>query len=234
MIDRFRSWLLWIWGLLLFAILALLILFWVTLFKPQHYDPWMKRACGWFLRALGIRLRVVDHGGRQSNHTYLFIANHVNLFDPFVFQAAIPHPFRGVELVSHFRWPLYGRVIRRLGNIPIERKRPKRAISSLGAAAKALQSGTSLIIFPEGTRTRDGKLLPFKRGPFHLAQTAGVDIVPVVQIGSFVINNKVEGRIRPGEVKVVILRPIRYLDFALMDSRQVRDMVEERIRDVLE
>jgi 1-acyl-sn-glycerol-3-phosphate acyltransferase len=234
MIDRARSWLLWIWGLLLFALLAFAILFWVAFFKPQRYDPWMKCACRWFLRALGIRLRVTDHGGRRADATYLFVANHVNLFEPFVFQAAIAHPFRAVELSSHFRWPLYGRVIRRLGNIPIERGRPKRAMRSIVAAAKALENGTSLIIFPEGTRTRDGRLLPFKRGPFHLALTAGVDIVPVVQIGSFAINNKVEGRIRPGEVKVVILKPIRYFEFAMMGSRQLRDMVREKMREALE
>jgi 1-acyl-sn-glycerol-3-phosphate acyltransferase len=91
-----------------------------------------------------------------------------------------------------------------------------------------------MIIFPEGTRTRDGKLLPFKRGPFHLAQTVGVDIVPVVQIGSFAINNKIEGRLRPGEVNVVILPPIHYLEFALMDSRELREMVQEKMREMLE
>jgi 1-acyl-sn-glycerol-3-phosphate acyltransferase len=234
MSDRLRSWLLWTWGLLLFGGLAGVLLFWITFFKPQRYDPWMKKACWWFLRALGIHLRVIDRGGRRTGGAYLFVANHVNVCDPFVFQAAISHPFRAVELRSHFHWPLYGWVIRRLGNIPIERERPRRALASLAAAARALQKGTSLIMFPEGSRTRDGKLLPFKRGPFHLAQTAGVDIVPVVQIGSFAINNKVTGRLRPGEVKVVILAPIRYLEIAPMDSRELRDMVREQMREAME
>jgi 1-acyl-sn-glycerol-3-phosphate acyltransferase len=234
MIDRMRSLLLWIWGLLLFCGLGFVILFWITIFKPERYDPWMKRACRWFLRALGVRLRVSDYGGRRRDGTYLFVANHVNLLDPFVFQAAISHPFRGVELSSHFRWPLYGWIIRRLGNIPIERERPRSALNSLVAAAKALEEGTSLIIFPEGSRTRDGRLLPFKRGPFHLAQTAGVDIVPVVQIGSFAINNKITSQLRPGEVKVIILKPISFLEFALMSSFELRDMVEQRMREIID
>jgi 1-acyl-sn-glycerol-3-phosphate acyltransferase len=137
-------------------------------------------------------------------------------------------------LAEHFRWPLYGWIIRRLGHIPIERERPFRAVGSLSAAAKALQNGVSLIMFPEGTRTRDGKLLPFKRGAFHLAQTAGVDIVPVVQSGSFALNNKFEGRLWPGEVRVTILPPIHYFEFAIMDSRQLRDMVRERMQEALE
>lgn len=234
MIDRLRSWFLWSWGLLLFGVMGLVMLFWLIFFKPERYDPWMKSACRWFLRALGVRLRLVDHGGRQANGVYLFLANHVNTLDPFVFKAALPQPFRAVELADHFRWPLYGWLIRRLGHIPIERERPFRAMSSLAAAIKALQDGASLLLFPEGTRTRDGKLLPFKRGAFHLAQTAGVDIVPVLQRGSFEINNKIAKRLRPGEIKVEILPPIRYVEFAMMDSRQLREMVREKMQEALE
>ncbi len=233
MIDRLRSWLLWSWGLLLFGGMGFAMLLWLVFFKPEHYEPWMRRACRWFLRALGVRLRVIDHGGRWSNGVYLFLANHVNMLDPFVFKAALPQSFRAVELADHFRWPLYGWLIRRLGHIPIERERPFRAMDSLAAAINALQDADSLLIFPEGSRTRDGNLLPFKRGAFHLAQTAGVDIVPVVQCGSFAINNKIDKRLRPGEIRVEILPPIRYAEFAMMDSRQLREMVREKMREAL-
>jgi 1-acyl-sn-glycerol-3-phosphate acyltransferase len=210
------------------------MLFWLAFFKAQRYDPWMRRACRWFLRALGVRLRIVDHGGRQSHGVFIFLANHVNILDPFVFKAALPHLFRAVESMDHFRWPLYGWIIRRLGHIPLERERPFRAMSSLAAAIKTLQNGASLLIFPEGSRTRDGKLLPFKRGAFHLAQTAGVDIVPVVQSGSFGINNKHEGRLRPGVVTVTILAPVPHIEFAMMDSRRLRDLVREKMQEALE
>jgi 1-acyl-sn-glycerol-3-phosphate acyltransferase len=233
MIDRLRSWLLWSWGVLLFGVMGFVMLFWLIFFKPERYDPWMRQACRWFLRSLGVRLRLVDHGGRQAGSVYLFLANHVNTLDPFVFKAALPQSFRAMELADHFRWPLYGWLIRRLGHIPIERERPFRAMGSLAAAIKALQNGASLLLFPEGTRTRDGKLLPFKRGAFHLAQTAGVDIVPVLQSGSFALNNKIDTRLRPGEVKIEILPPLRYVEFAMMDSRQLREMVRERMREAL-
>jgi 1-acyl-sn-glycerol-3-phosphate acyltransferase len=229
-----RSWLLWSWGLLLFSGMGLLILGWIIFFKPEHYDPWIKKACHWFLRRLGVCLRIIDHGRRQSGHAYLFMANHVNLLDPFVFKAVLPLSFRAVELSEHFRWPLYGWIIRRLGHIPIEREQPFRAMGSLAAATKALQDGVSLIIFPEGSRTHDGKLLPFKRGAFHLAQTAGVDIVPVVQSGSFAINNKTDGRLCPGKIKIEILHPIRYVEFAMLDSRQLRDIVRKKMQEALE
>jgi 1-acyl-sn-glycerol-3-phosphate acyltransferase len=234
MIDRLRSWLLWSWGVLLFGVMGIVMLFWLIFLNPKRYEPSMRRACRWFLRVLGVRLRVIDHGGRQASGVYLFLANHVNTLDPFVFKAALPQSFRAVELADHFRWPLYGWLIRRLGHIPIERERPFRAMGSLAAAIKALQNGASLLIFPEGSRTRDGKLLPFKRGAFHLAQTAGVDIVPVLQRGSFEINNKIDKRLRPGEIKVEILPPIRYVKFAMLDSRQLREMVREKMREALE
>ncbi len=181
-----------------------------------------------------MRLRIIDHGRRQSGQVYLFLANHVNLLDPFVFKTALPPSFRAVELSDHFRWPIYGWIIRRLGHIPIEREQPFRAMASLAAATKALHNGISLLIFPEGSRTRDGKLLPFKRGAFHLAQAAGADIVPVVQRGSFAINNKIDKRLRPGEIKVEILPPVRYVEFAMMDSRQLRDMVREKMQEALQ
>jgi 1-acyl-sn-glycerol-3-phosphate acyltransferase len=234
MIDRVRSWLLWCWGILLFGILGSFILFRLAFFKPETNERVIRGTCRWFLRLLGIRLRLVDHGGRDDSRAYLFVANHVNLLDPFVFKTAMPTAFRAVELAEHFCWPLYGWIIRRLGHIPIERERPFQAMGSLSAAARALQNGITLIIFPEGSRTRDGKLLPFKRGAFLLAQTAGVDVVPVVQDGSFALNNKMDGRLRRGEVRVTILPPIRYVEFAMMDSRHLRDLVQEKMRQALE
>jgi 1-acyl-sn-glycerol-3-phosphate acyltransferase len=135
--------------------------------------------------------------------------NHVNFFDPLVFQVAFPSAIRGAEEESHFRWPVYGGVLRRLGMFPIDRKNTPRAIESLRRAASWLRErpDVSFGIMPEGTRTRDGRLGPFKRGGFLMAIDAGLDILPVVQKGAFAINRKGSRQIRPGRLDVTIEPP---------------------------
>ena len=140
--------------------------------------------------------------GRQ----YVVMMNHVNFFDPLVFYAAFPGIARGVEEESHFRWPVYGGTIRRIGMFPINRKNPDRAVESLRRAAAWIRERPdfSFGILPEGTRTRDGKLGPFKRGGFLLAVETGLDILPIVQSGAFEIARKGSLLIRPGRVDVAI------------------------------
>jgi len=232
--EWLRSLLAWVIGLPLFVLLCLSAIVGVIFFDPGRYDPWIKRGCRALLRVIGVHVQVEDHGGRQPNGTYLFMANHVNLLDGFLFMGHIPHFVRAVEVITHFSWPLYGAAIRRLGNIPIDRQQPHRAMASLSAAAEALQKGRSILIMPEGTRTTTGRLLPFKRGPFLLAQNVGVDIVPVVQIGGFTIQRKGSLRIRPGRMRLLFLKPISYIEIAIMKDKEVRDLVRQRMLDYLE
>jgi len=231
---RLRSLLAWSIGLSLFVTLCVFIVFSVLFFKPARYDPWIKWSCRVILRAIGVRVQVEDHGGRQPNATYLFMANHVNLLDAFLFMGFIPHFFRAVEVRSHFSWPLYGWMIRLLGNIPMDREQPHKAMAGLNAAAEALQRGQSILIMPEGSRTRHGRLLPFKRGPFLLAQNSRVDIVPLVQIGSFAVQRKGSLLIRPGKIRFILLEPIHYARFATMNSYEIRDLVRRHMQEYVE
>ena len=132
--------------------------------------------------------------------------NHVNFFDPFVFYAAFPGVARGAEEESHFRWPFYGGTIRRIGMFPIDRKNTERAVESLRRAAAWVRErpGFSFGIMPEGGRTRDGRLGPFKRGGFLMALETGFDILPMVQSGAYRINHKGTRLIRPGKVDIAV------------------------------
>jgi 1-acyl-sn-glycerol-3-phosphate acyltransferase len=127
-----------------------------------------------------------------------------------VFQAAFPYAARGVEEESHFRWPVYGATLKRMGMFPISRKNTEQAVEMLGRAADWLRRkpDSSFGVMPEGTRTLDGKLGPFKRGGFILAVETGLDILPLVQSGAFEIARKGSLNIRPGKVTVTIAPPV--------------------------
>ena len=108
------------------------------------------------------------------------MVNHVNLFDPFLLYCAIPQFVRGWELESHFKIPGYGLLMKRFGNVPVpDVRRPADLKRMWRLTKEAVDGGTSLIIFPEGKRTRDGSVSEFEEGGFRLAQQLGVPIVPV-------------------------------------------------------
>lgn len=107
------------------------------------------------------------------------MSNHASLFDIPLLEAYIPTFVRGVEALRQFKWRVYGWAIRRVGNIPIDRKNIHASIKSMKKTEKILKKGQSIVILPEGHRTLDGNLGQFKKLPFHLAKQAGVPIIPI-------------------------------------------------------
>ncbi len=203
---RLRSILIWVAALPVFAVSCLVVWLGSFVLPGRRLEPLIKAACRTVLSVCGIRLRVRGRENAVPGRQYVVMMNHVNFFDPFVLYAAFPGWARGVEEESHFRWPVYGPTIRRLGVIPISRTDSARAKDSMARAADLLRSrpGYSLAILPEGTRTPDGKLGSFKRGGFLLALETGLEILPMVQIGAERINLKGSLLIRPGRLDVVI------------------------------
>jgi 1-acyl-sn-glycerol-3-phosphate acyltransferase len=129
-------------------------------------------------RIMGIRLAVTGLEHMDRAKTYLIMGNHQSLFDLFVIPAALPGIYTAVEAAYHFSIPLWGSLITRWGCIPIHRNDLEKAKDSLDMARRRLREGTSIIILPEGHRTRTGRMGAFKKGPFHLARQAGADILP--------------------------------------------------------
>jgi 1-acyl-sn-glycerol-3-phosphate acyltransferase len=156
--------------------------------------------------------------------------NHVNFFDPFVFYRGFPGKARGIEEESHFRWPLYGWVIRRIGQVPVSRTQPFKAMKSLEQAAAVIRKkrGFSFVILPEGTRTRDGRLGMFKKGGFHLAIESGLDIVPIIQVGAYAVNQRGSRLIRPGSVDLFIEKPVPLAEHSKKDI----DALMARVRSI--
>jgi 1-acyl-sn-glycerol-3-phosphate acyltransferase len=177
-----------------------------------------------------VRVEVCGRENIVPDRQYVALMNHVNFFDPLVFQAAFPAALRGVEEESHFRWPVYGGTIRRIGMFPISRKDTARAVETMRRAAAWVRKrpDVSFGIMPEGTRTLDGQLGPFKRGGFILAIDAGLEVLPLVQSGAFEIARKGSLNIRPGKVTVTIAPPIPSAGY----SRESVGELIERVRRV--
>lgn len=210
LLARLRSYLVWALTLPVFLAACLAILAATFLLRGRALEAVIKGGCRAVLATAGVRLRVRGRENIVPGRAYIAMMNHVNFFDPLVIQAVFPGPMRGAEEESHFRWPVYGATLRRMGMFPIDRRNTARAVETLRRAAAWVRErpGTSFGIMPEGTRTLDGRLSPFKRGGFLMAVETGLDILPIVQRGAFEVARKGSLTIRPGRVEVTIEAPI--------------------------
>lgn len=181
----------------------------------------------------GARLDV--HGSEHipANHPAIFMPNHQSAFDILALFSAIPRQFRWLAKMELFRVPLFGLAMRRSGYIPIDRSNRRKSMESIQTAAKRIAGGTSVIIFPEGTRSTDGKLQPFKKGGFHLALQAGVPIVPVVIDGSFEVLPKTRMRIHKGTIRVSFFPPLNPEELAGLPLEEVMERVRGPLASVL-
>jgi len=166
---------------------------------------------GWsriILRANGVRVRAVGLERLDPNRSYVFVANHTSVVDIWVLLVAIPHSFRFLAKQELSRVPILGKAMDSAGNIFIDRHNLTSAFASYEQAATLIRAGMSAMVFAEGTRSLDGRLLPFKKGPFVLAIQAGVPLVPLYIDGAFERTPKGALYVQPGEVVVRVAPPI--------------------------
>jgi len=159
----------------------------------------------------------------------IFAANHQSDVDTMVALACIPVPFRWIAKKELFRIPLFGAAMRNAGYIPIDRRNHESALKSLEDAAQIIKKGNSVMTFPEGTRSNNGTIQPFKQGIFHLAIRAGVPIVPVTIIGTAAIMPKRSLKIIPGRIKLIIGKPVDVSGYTIETRHQLLDEVRNTI-----
>ena len=186
-----RSAVLWIISAIHFFTVCTFLVLLAIFIDPRRND----RPQRWFfrniLRLAGVGFEVRYSPGFDHTRTSFFVCNHVNIFDAFVIYSAIPQFVRGLELESHFRVPAYGWMMRRFGNVPVPNNAtPAEYKQLLQRTRAALDSGVSLVVFAEGTRTLDGRVGPFKSGVFRMAIQFGYPIVPMSVVGSYEFNRK--------------------------------------------
>ena len=181
-------WSAFLWGMswLHFLIVVPVLIALAVVLDPRRHDYLQRGLCRRIAFFSGAKVVVKESPGFDRARTSFFMVNHVNLFDPFILYCAIPQLVRGWELESHFRIPVYGWLMKRFGNVPVPSIRSPKDLKRLWRLTQeAINSGVSLIIFPEARRTRDGHINEFEEGGFRLAQQLGVPIVPVSLAGSF-------------------------------------------------
>lgn len=202
---------LWAWamgGVLTLFWSALGIVTWPLSPRGDLYLRYARIWSRWILALLGIDVAVDGRDRLDRDATYLFMSNHASTFDIFALFVATEHPLRMVAKRELFLIPIFGWSLWMCGFIPIDRSNRERAIASLEKAARRIAHGISVLVFPEGTRSRDGRLLPFKKGGFMLALDAGVPVVPVVVIGTESIMEAKSLEVRKGTITVRFGEPI--------------------------
>jgi 1-acyl-sn-glycerol-3-phosphate acyltransferase len=157
------------------------------------------------------------------------MANHLSNFDIPILLARLPVQFRWLAKSELFDIPLFGRAMRGCGYISIDRSNLHSAIRSLHRAAETVRNGTAVMIFPEGTRSPDGKIHPFKKGGFVLTVDAGVPIVPLILHGTWHIMPKDRKMIRPRAVTLDVLPPVDTSQY----ERRSKEALMDRIRTIM-
>jgi 1-acyl-sn-glycerol-3-phosphate acyltransferase len=229
-----RSALQWLVGGAILSVSVAIVLFLGLFLSPFRLDPFLKLFCRTMVAVAGIRVRVHGLENLDPKKTYLFLFNHINIFDHFVMFPAVPHTLRGVEKEVHFRWPIYGTLLRKIGQIPIPpRGDTLRAIASLNKAREMMERGISIAMAPEGTRSATGELQPFKRGAFHLAVQMQATIAPIVLSGFHRINRKGDWKIHPGTVDLYFEKPIPTEGLTGRDVRALSERVHSFYRQRL-
>ena len=166
---------------------------------------------------------------RIPDRPVVYAANHSSMFDIWALAATLPGSVRMVAKQELARIPLLGRAMVTAGHLTIDRAHPARALEAYRRAAEVIRGGTSALLFPEGTRSRTGELLPFKNAPFGLAIAAQVPVVPVYVGNTFEIMPKGRFFLRPRPIRVVIGEPISTAGMTVERRQELRDRAHAAI-----
>jgi 1-acyl-sn-glycerol-3-phosphate acyltransferase len=204
----------------------------VLSFFVRSGDPLHKIARVWgksILLVSRVSVSVKGLSNIDRSSPYIYMPNHQSNFDIPVLLGHLTVQFRWLAKMELFKIPIFGRAMRKAGYISIDRYHRESAIESLKLAANRIKNGVSVLIFPEGTRSRDGKIRSFKKGGFVMAIDSGVPIVPVVITGTRAIMPKGRFRVYPGPVSMVIHKPIDTSTY----TRETKEALMESVRRVI-
>jgi 1-acyl-sn-glycerol-3-phosphate acyltransferase len=202
--------------------------------KRGYFGHWCARM--WaklILVTTGVRVDVEGLERLQPGRTYVFVSNHQSHYDTAVVFAKLPFQLRIISKDAIGRFPVLGWHLRRTGHILVDRRRPDRT-AIFEWASRLTSLGLSLIVYPEGTRSVDGRVAPFKAGSFQIALQASLAIVPVSLVGTRRIMAKGQLAAHPGRVRLVIHDPIETTGLAGVDVKEFGERVRQIVRPAAE
>jgi len=189
------------------------------------------RSCMWGawtgVRVAGVKVQTVGLDKIDPARTYIFMSNHVSNLDPPIQIPLIPRRTSVMVKKELFNYPLLGSVMRIGDLVPVDRGNRDAGIAAVRDAVKVIRGGLNMMIYVEGKRSFDGRLLPFKKGPFYLAVECNVPVVPMTIVGTETLMPKARFSITPGTVTVKFHPPIEPADFG------DRDRLMAKVRDVI-
>jgi len=165
---------------------------------------------------------------------YIFAANHQSQFDIFALQGYLGFDFRWLLKLELFKIPVFGKAMQLAGYIPVDRAHGRKALQSLDEAARRIAGGTSVAVFPEGTRSPDGRLGQFKAGVVVLAIKAGVPVVPVAIIGTHQVLPKGRLLVRPGRVEIRVGAPIATREYTVKQKQELTELLQDKVAELLD
>jgi 1-acyl-sn-glycerol-3-phosphate acyltransferase len=210
-----------------FGIIAIIVSFFSRTGNPVHIIAriWSKS----ILFVSGIKVDVEGHANIDPAKSYIYMSNHRSNFDIPVLLGCLPIQFRWLAKAELFKIPIFGRAMQGAGYVKIDRFNRESAFKSIDEVAAKMKNGVSVMIFPEGTRSEDGNIKPFKKGGFIMAVDSGVPIVPVIVRGTRSIMVKDRWRIKPGNVTLSIKKPIDTTGY----TRDNKDDLIKTVRSVI-
>jgi len=186
---------------------------------------WSRLLC----RLNGIPVEITGMENVQRDRAQIFVANHQGYFDIFALSGYLPVQLRWMAKASLFRIPFVGWSMRAAGYIPVERENKKKAFQSFHNTIEKIRAGCSIVIFPEGTRSEDGTIGPFKKGGHLLAARSGAPMVPVTLLGTGEIIRKGSAVICPGPVRIIISPPVEVTRDGADGSEKALEGIRETI-----
>jgi len=179
------------------------------------------------VKITGVKMVAVGRERLDPKSAYIYMSNHVSNLDPPVIVDLLPQRVAFMAKAELFKIPILNKAMRLAQFVPVDRKNRDAAINSVHDAVKTVQSGQSMLVYPEGTRSRDGRLLPFKKGPFHLAIESGVPVVPITMLGTHEAWPKGKFAIYPQTVTAIFHAPIDPKKF------ETREQLLAAVREVI-
>ena len=169
------------------------------------------------VKLAGVKVETSGLEKLDPTRTYIFMSNHTSNLDPPILLPLIPRRTSVMAKKELFSYPILGETMRMGSLVPVDRGNRDAGIAAVHAAADVVRQGINMTIYVEGKRSFDGKLLPFKKGPFYLAAECGVPVVPVTIVGTHELMPKARFQISPGSVKIIFHDPIAPGEFGDRD-----------------